>query len=825
MVGPVRFANHSCNPNAEYVASYYRNRKCVKLKALKNIAPGDEITVFYGNDFFGEGNWGCQCPYKEEHAERPLIFSEQQKKLIKANIEKLFVHSFARRSRDQPLSKKAKTSEMRQFDSSSSGSANDNGCSSEDFENEESNEWCNLVPVDNASGVNDTTDFAPEPEVIFRENSNPVDSITDESSEDLSSDQFLGVTEKNLETAINLITSKHGTSDAEAKDWLLLMKTAFPDAPVPSFRKLKNKHHHLNAQSEVTTKPCGLGDYLKLDFMSEIKKIAESNIKELESYSSSRQLDEDINLKPCFDFETKTLKLSLIMNSDGVRFVKSTPKQLWPVWIALANLPPVLRCSFCNIVLASLWYGHGKPNWDQIFGDLSSELSEGFSINYKNSCFKVRAEVILLVSDLPATASMLNMHHHLATYGCTLCLVKTETVDRTRYYPHRSFAMRTPEVHQSHLRMIRENNLTSYMGVKGPSALFKLIPNLPLTAPSDIMHQVYIGVTKVLLRVIFDKTMKVDLESLKVSVSRLRLPSEFKRAVRPLDQLEFFKANELKAWLFYVGPALFNEAINERLYDKFLILSYGIRLLMTSKKHVRDARAHIDEFLLRTKNDYSESVFSANVHALSHLAWQVTNFGPLWTTSGMMFESANHLLSSKFTGTVNHLQLLVERYRKNKESRLELILKDPLTSFCEKMKGSRLYKRKVLPTILAPEELRKPERVFYQNIQFKSFEIRCHPNEKDCYVAVCFHGDLLCGKVRVFFSEDNTDFLSMEVYNTLTSTTSSLGSDCGLFSYHIVEESGKFVTVNEKLVTEKLFRIDCPNCVYLIPFINAFEHN
>ena len=85
---------------------------------------------------------------------------------------------------------------MRPFDSSSSGSANHNGCSSEEFENEESNEWCNLVPVDNASGVNDTTDFAPE--VIFRENSNVVDSITDESSDDLSSDQFLGVNEKNL---------------------------------------------------------------------------------------------------------------------------------------------------------------------------------------------------------------------------------------------------------------------------------------------------------------------------------------------------------------------------------------------------------------------------------------------------------------------------------------------------------------------------------------------------------------------------------------------------------------------------------------------------
>ena len=195
----------------------------------------------------------------------------------------------------------------------------------------------------------------------------------------------------------------------------------------------------------------------------------------------------------------------------------------------------------------------------------------------------------------------------------------------------------------------------AFMGVKGPSPLFDLIPNLSLTAPSDVMHQVYIGVTKVLLRVIYDKSLKVDLECLKYSVNKLRLPSEFKRTIRPLDQLEFFKANELKAWLFSVGPALFSGSINERLYERFLLFSYGIRLLMLSRKYVKEGKKHIEEFLNSTKSDYTESVFTANVHALSHLAWQVENFGPLWTTSGMMFESANHLLSSKFTGTVNHL--------------------------------------------------------------------------------------------------------------------------------------------------------------------------
>ena len=37
MVGPVRFANHSCKPNSEYVASSYKGHQCVRLRALQNI--------------------------------------------------------------------------------------------------------------------------------------------------------------------------------------------------------------------------------------------------------------------------------------------------------------------------------------------------------------------------------------------------------------------------------------------------------------------------------------------------------------------------------------------------------------------------------------------------------------------------------------------------------------------------------------------------------------------------------------------------------------------------------------------------------------------
>ena len=54
-----RYANHSCNPNAETYT--YGGR--VFIRALRNIKPDEEITYDYGNDYlkYVIGRSRCQC--------------------------------------------------------------------------------------------------------------------------------------------------------------------------------------------------------------------------------------------------------------------------------------------------------------------------------------------------------------------------------------------------------------------------------------------------------------------------------------------------------------------------------------------------------------------------------------------------------------------------------------------------------------------------------------------------------------------------------------------------------------------------------------------
>ena len=63
-----RYANHSCRPNAE--SDIVKGK--VILRAIRTIAPGDEITYDYGEEYFALflGAGRCKCPKCVERRRR-----------------------------------------------------------------------------------------------------------------------------------------------------------------------------------------------------------------------------------------------------------------------------------------------------------------------------------------------------------------------------------------------------------------------------------------------------------------------------------------------------------------------------------------------------------------------------------------------------------------------------------------------------------------------------------------------------------------------------------------------------------------------------------
>ena len=529
----------------------------------------------------------------------------------------------------------------------------------------------------------------------------------------------------NFTICVNEIISGHGTSDAQASDWLTLMKTAFPENKIPCFKSIKGKHLKRLSMVSEGIEVCGFGECATLDFLPDLCYVIKNNIAAISDYCATSDPRKDVVIPPTFG-ERNVMTISLAMNSDGVRIVNSKNRSLWPLWFSILNLPPILRCKFAYIVLAKLWFGRGKPNWQISFDQVKEELDESVSIEYNNIMWTLKFDTKFLVADLPAKALILNMQQLNAYFGCSICLIVCKAIgdgNRGLYYPNQRHKLRTKSRHESYIDLIQIEGLETFRGVKGPSAVSHIIDNIPLAAPIDYMHQVLLGVTRSLLFSVRNQTKKSDLEKINSAVGTIQLTSNFKRSLRSIEELEYFKANELKLWLLYIGPVGLRKKICDNLFERFHLLSYAIRLLLCSNEHSVLADQLIKRFQLCTVEAFSEKVFSSNIHALNHLTWQVGCFGPLWCTSAMMFESANYLLKCKFTGTVNHLKLLVERYARSKMSSQEVPRADRLQDLCFSLRKIKTFKRRCVSLHEAPADLQHLEAIFYSNQKFEYFNL------------------------------------------------------------------------------------------------------
>ena len=63
-MGPARFANHDCNANARLITT---GQAGIEIIATRSIGVGEEITVTYGDGYFGEDNCECLCKTCEDN--------------------------------------------------------------------------------------------------------------------------------------------------------------------------------------------------------------------------------------------------------------------------------------------------------------------------------------------------------------------------------------------------------------------------------------------------------------------------------------------------------------------------------------------------------------------------------------------------------------------------------------------------------------------------------------------------------------------------------------------------------------------------------------
>ncbi|XP_036342346.1 uncharacterized protein LOC118751636 [Rhagoletis pomonella] len=247
------------------------------------------------------------------------------------------------------------------------------------------------------------------------------------------------------------------------------------------------------------------------------------------------------------------------------------------------------------------------------------------------------------INDAPAWAFILGVKHHSGYYCCNKCVQKGERFERRIIFKKEHNVSTCNESFRNRLYPDHHN-------ITEEPALEKLQIDMVEQFPFDYMHVVCLGVVKTIL-VAWTRVRRQPFSLRRDSISlisaqfcslKIFFPKEISRKPRPLDDLERFKATELRTFLLYTGPVVMKGFLDTARYNHFLVLSLGIRLLLheeycKTKNGLADAL--LNKFVEEIPTLYSFTMLSFNFHCLTHLSRQALKFNSLETISAFPFEN------------------------------------------------------------------------------------------------------------------------------------------------------------------------------------------
>lgn len=349
--------------------------------------------------------------------------------------------------------------------------------------------------------------------------------------------------------------------------------------------------------------------------------------------------------------------ISLQIGIDGLPISRSSENQLWPI---LCSIVP-----YSEVFLIGCYFGMSKPSDPNLFlEDFVEECKTLYKSGVKHDNKVITFSIHSLIGDAPAKSFFTSTKGHSGYHSCLKCDIKGCYIMNRVCFPGINFKERTDEPASKQFDKHHHKEYCKLAEIPD----FGLVTNIPL----DYMHLVCIGVVKKLIKLWLTGSLKVRLPAFKVkqiteSLKNVRkyIPKEFSRKPRDLEDVNKWKATELRQILLYTGPFISKKMLSPEIYENFIFLHTAIQILLSPKLHmekINDAEKFLEQFVLSFERIYGNHFMSYNIHNLLHLANDVRKFGTLDTFSAFKYENYMKTIKGFIRKADRPLQQLCNRY-------------------------------------------------------------------------------------------------------------------------------------------------------------------
>ncbi|KAK3908311.1 Kinesin-like protein KIF1B [Frankliniella fusca] len=342
-------------------------------------------------------------------------------------------------------------------------------------------------------------------------------------------------------------------------------------------------------------------------------------------------------------------EIKIDINMDGLSLFKKSQKKFWPI---LGKL--------------ELYWEARTPQWQTFVLTLKMkkiDLQEnGFFHNGVNVPVKIRN----YICDAPARAKVKCIIEHGGYCACEKCEVEGEWIANRMTYVDLDQPLRTDDSFRNQTQPMHHNGISPLDETDWlPVSQFRLDP----------LHLVFLGVYRRLLLAWrkwngpfkLHVNVVTEIGNLMVNL-KSSCPCDFNRPPRSLLELPFYAATEFRRSLLYDGALVFKDILNRNVYNHFLLLHCGMRILCSPVHYeaMNDlANNALRLFISHSVNIYGAKFVVYNVHSLCHLAQECAQYGPADSFSSFDYEnklgSIKRLLQSGYKPLIQVANRDIER--------------------------------------------------------------------------------------------------------------------------------------------------------------------